>query len=135
MQQLPLDSTDQRIQFLLYYAFCEKLAAGMIGATIDPMYEVESAYKNSGKLIGKTSVEKACAKIEFVYPIEDIGLIFDKGNDEYRTARHLRNQFIHKPGPTHLLNIQENSPLLLPKMRHFLEGIGKLSQYAQKLGI
>lgn len=132
VKDLPLGATDLRIQFLLYYSFCEKLAASMIGVTAIPPITIDKAYKSSARLISGESVYEACGKLGLKFSRIDMNTVFDIGNEAQKTARYLRNAFMHRPGPTHLNAIRDQAPTLVPLMTSFLDGINALGRHLSK---
>jgi hypothetical protein len=127
VKALPISETDPRIRFIILYGMCEKLAGAMDGTVRD--LTVAEVY-NSKYRVTVGHVSEACRAIEFEFDPPDIERIFDANNP--RSARRLRNDFLHRPGPAHLKAIASSAPKLLPAMNKFLGGVDVLSRFVQK---
>lgn len=127
VNSLPISETDPRIRFIILYGMCEKLAGAMDGTIRD--LTVEEVY-NSKYRVTVERVSNACRAIEFDFGQRDIERLFDAKNP--RSARRLRNDFLHRPGPTHLKAIANSAATLLPAMSKFLDGVHVLSRFILK---
>jgi len=123
--QLNIDGSEPLAQFLVYFACAEKLAASIDGLarSIVPAQVFRRGYR-----LDETLIVAGCLKVGFTVASADVDHLFGKS---LPSAKRLRDQFMHRPGPSHLQQIRSESPTLIPTMKTFLKGIGPAKVYAR----
>lgn len=106
----------EQAAFVYYYPACEKLAKIIVGICHkDKMSEVFNRHSHTPSA---TDIHFSLQQLGCNADISDIKSIFDSNNG--LSARKLRDKFFHEIGPTHALQIFNNSNKHVQKMKDFL---------------
>lgn len=114
LKQLNIKKMPGVASFVFYYLACEKLAKIMYGvATKKRKTAVFKSNTPRWNLIADYSKSLGCSVSR-----SDIESIFS--SKITRSGRNLRNNIIHEIGPAHAKQIAAEAPVLVPKMKSFI---------------